>query len=211
MRVLKMVCYTVLFFALAAYCGFLAAEVRTAYLKSLVVGESVAVNAVYAIPVPTEVAIAGETVWSPIRVVNPSDADFYTSKVPIPAKPPRSLTDAVAAACKRRFSGTVATHCYYDVLAIAKFESGWRNVSGDRGKSHGAFQLYTVAHPDVSRSQAEDFGFAAEWTVNHLQANGYPAKRTWAIGTHNSKTPHINAAYAAKVNAVSVRLAEAKL
>jgi hypothetical protein len=38
---------------------------------------------------------------------------------------------------------------------------------GDSGNSYGAFQIYLPAHPDITKEQAMDFEWAAEWTAKH--------------------------------------------
>lgn len=50
-------------------------------------------------------------------------------------------------------------------------ESGLNtNAVGDNGKSFGAFQIYTVAHPNVSPSQARDPNFAVRFMLPKYQA-----------------------------------------
>lgn len=80
------------------------------------------------------------------------------------------------------------TTCYYDLLAIARHESGFnneaRNISA-REQSYGPFQINRNAHPDITVEQATDYVFAVNWTVNHLHAFNYPMERTLAIQAHN--------------------------
>lgn len=50
-------------------------------------------------------------------------------------------------------------------------ESGLNpNAVGDNGKSFGPFQIYTVAHPNVSPSQAKDPNFAVKFMLPQYQA-----------------------------------------
>lgn len=54
------------------------------------------------------------------------------------------------------------------LYAVCKVESNCNaDRVGDSGKSYGAFQIYLPAHPDITESQANDFEWAAEWTVKH--------------------------------------------
>lgn len=53
----------------------------------------------------------------------------------------------------------------------AMLESGLNvNAVGDNGKSFGPFQIYTVAHPNVSPSQAKDPNFAVRYMLPQYQA-----------------------------------------
>jgi Mannosyl-glycoprotein endo-beta-N-acetylglucosaminidase len=61
-----------------------------------------------------------------------------------------------------------------DILfAMAMLESGMNPLAvGDGGQSHGLFQIYRSAHPDISIEQARDPLFAARWTANNFM-NAY--------------------------------------
>lgn len=58
-----------------------------------------------------------------------------------------------------------------NVLAlILAHESGWsEHAVGDQGTSFGLAQIHLPAHPNVSRSQAEDPRFAINWTADELK------------------------------------------
>ncbi len=91
--------------------------------------------------------------------------------------------------------------CVRDLKAIKRVESGvsW-NVStliGDHGLAIGAYQIHFRLH-GITREQAGDLKYAATWTLNHLEANGYKKGGEWrkyAIGSHNSRTPSVNKKY----------------
>lgn len=59
-----------------------------------------------------------------------------------------------------------------DILfAIAMLESSMNPFAvGDGGQSHGLFQIYRSAHPDISVEQAQDPYFAAKWTAKNFMA-----------------------------------------
>ncbi len=118
-------------------------------------------------------------------------------------KAPQALKDAITIACLRRYKGAQASDCYLTLLAVSKLESGWRmNAVGDHGQSFGPFQLYTRVHTHITKEQAENPHFAAEWTLTRMEKYGYPEKRAWSVGSHNSLTPSVNAAYYKKVLAI---------
>jgi hypothetical protein len=43
--------------------------------------------------------------------------------------------------------------------------------TGDGGKSWGAYQIYSVAHPNITEEQARDFDWSTEWTAQRLNAH----------------------------------------
>jgi hypothetical protein len=68
-------------------------------------------------------------------------------------------------------STTNDAHVRAAMLMGAMLESGMNaNAVGDNGKSFGPFQIYTVAHPNVSPSQAKNPGWAAAFMLPAYQA-----------------------------------------
>lgn len=56
------------------------------------------------------------------------------------------------------------------MLMGAYLESGWNAAAvGDNGHSHGPFQIYLVAHPNVTAAQAHDPMFAARYMLTAYQ------------------------------------------
>lgn len=74
-----------------------------------------------------------------------------------------------------------------DLMAIAWTESrtfNYRSV-GDGNKSYGAFQIHLGYHPEITKEQALDPYWAAEWTAKRLIAKGWEKDREFAIRSHN--------------------------
>lgn len=66
-----------------------------------------------------------------------------------------------------------------EFIAVAKCESGFRaSAIGDKGKSHGVFQIHLGYHPDVSKEEALDPLFNIEWAAKEF-AKGEKGKRQW--------------------------------
>jgi len=62
-------------------------------------------------------------------------------------------------------------HVRAAMLMGAMLESGMTTTAvGDNGKSFGPYQIYTVAHPNVSPSQAKDPGWATAFMLPAYQA-----------------------------------------
>lgn len=62
-------------------------------------------------------------------------------------------------------------HVRAAMLMGAQLESGMSTSAvGDNGKSYGPFQIYLVAHPNVSPAQAKDPGWAAAFMLPSYQA-----------------------------------------
>lgn len=71
------------------------------------------------------------------------------------------------------------------VQAICQKESQCdSSKTGDSGKSWGAYQIYSVAHPEITESQARDFEWATEWTVKRLKAHAHLGEYNM-IRSHN--------------------------
>ena len=93
-------------------------------------------------------------------------------------------------------------YCVKDLLAMAWTESRFNcKAVGDGGKSHGCFQIHLGYHKHITVAQAQDIEFAVSWTLNRLEAKGYPVYRSTAIQLHNG-TPGTKAtnAYLQSVN-----------
>ncbi len=84
--------------------------------------------------------------------------------------------------------GQFMTECYYTLLAMASHESSFDcSRVGDDGKSRGCFQIQTKLH-EVTVENAEDYAFAAEWTIDRMVRDyNFPAPywKTYAIQAHN--------------------------
>lgn len=66
---------------------------------------------------------------------------------------------------------TTDAHVRAAMLMGAQLESGWNpNAVGDNGHSYGPFQIYLVAHPNVSPAQAKDPAWAAAFMLPAYQA-----------------------------------------
>jgi hypothetical protein len=60
---------------------------------------------------------------------------------------------------------TTDPHVRASMIMGAGLESSWNvNAVGDAGKSFGPYQIYTVAHPNVTASQAKD----PVWATNYM-------------------------------------------
>ncbi len=74
-------------------------------------------------------------------------------------------------------------------------EGGWGPTfgAGDGGKSFGPYQIYTVAHPEVSRAQAED----PDWSTNYMYPQYFAAsRRALPWGTDPAQAGALAAYYA---------------
>lgn len=78
------------------------------------------------------------------------------------------MTNPVVAAI---LGATNDAHVRAAMLMGAQLESGMSTSAvGDNGKSFGPYQIYTVAHPNVSPSQAKDPGWATAFMLPAYQA-----------------------------------------
>lgn len=109
----------------------------------------------------------------------------------------RSLQNAYAEEWKIGVLKDVAarTGIPWEILAgLSKQESGFgRHLVGDRGKSHGPFQIHLPAHPEVSIHQAMDWEWSANWAADYLVSLGanqnlFRALRLWNGSIRNPKT-----------------------
>ena len=58
-------------------------------------------------------------------------------------------------------------------MGVAKRESGFNNqADGDSNKSHGIWQIYLPAHPDISKEQAHNITFSTQWSMSEMKENG---------------------------------------
>jgi len=92
--------------------------------------------------------------------------------------------------------------CWKDLVAMAWTESRFDcKAVGDGGKSHGCFQLHLGYHKHITVKEAQSIEFSLSWTLNRLEAKGYPVYRSTAIQLHNG-TPNTKAtnAYLQAVN-----------
>lgn len=125
-------------------------------------------------------------------------------------RPTQGQKDAVARVCKSKFTGKELSTCYDDLLALAWTESRFQDPApiGDHNLAFGNFQIHAKLH-GVTVEQAEDFEWAANWTLGSMMKQGYPVYRSWALGTHNSRTPKVNASYSQMIKSKSAEFARA--
>jgi len=74
-------------------------------------------------------------------------------------------------------------------------EGGWGPTygAGDGGKSFGPYQIFTTAHPEVSRAQAED----PVWSTNYMYPEYFAAtRRSLPWGTDPAQAGALAAYYA---------------
>lgn len=78
------------------------------------------------------------------------------------------MTNSVIEAIKQ---ATSDPHVRAAMMMGAGLESSWNtDAVGDNGKSFGPFQIYTVAHPGVTRAQASDPTWAVHYMLPSYQA-----------------------------------------
>lgn len=76
------------------------------------------------------------------------------------------------------------------LYAICKKESNCNSERvGDGGKSLGAFQIHTGYHPTITKEQATDFSWSAEWTAKRLKRYAYLGESEM-IRSHNGLVPN---------------------
>lgn len=62
----------------------------------------------------------------------------------------------------------------YMALAVSNCESGFNaDALGDKGHSRGLWQIYDLAHPDVSKAMAYNPASSTEWAMPRLKNNPY--------------------------------------
>lgn len=84
--------------------------------------------------------------------------------------------------------------------AVCMVESGCKNTVGDGGQSHGAFQIYAPAHPNITLAQANDIEFSAKWTAQHGKV--YKDNPALFAKNHNGIAKTTNQWYVDKVLAI---------
>jgi hypothetical protein len=58
-------------------------------------------------------------------------------------------------------------------IGVAKRESGFNNqADGDSNKSHGLWQIYLPAHPEITKEMAHNIVFSTQWSMNEMKKNG---------------------------------------
>ena len=53
--------------------------------------------------------------------------------------------------------------------AESRFNCG---ANGDGNKSHGCWQIYLPAHPEITKTQAHDIIWSTQWSLNEMKKNG---------------------------------------
>lgn len=119
------------------------------------------------------------------EVVQIEEIDYsgipYIEKVKPPVK--EQIRTIAAEECA---AAQLGSRCVEDTLGIAWTESRFDcSQIGDGGNSHGCFQIYRVAHPEVTIAQARDIDFATRWTVRNLAGHKYAKNRDIAVRMHN--------------------------
>lgn len=58
-------------------------------------------------------------------------------------------------------------------LGVVESESGFNcKAEGDSKRSHGCWQIFLPAHPDVTKAQAQDIIFSTNWALREMKENG---------------------------------------
>lgn len=87
-------------------------------------------------------------------------------------------------------------YCVKDLVAILNNETRFNfkvfedgkcipNGYSDNGLAMGCYQIYSPAHPEVERDQAENLEWSMRWALNYLTGKGYPKYRSFAIRSYN--------------------------
>lgn len=110
---------------------------------------------------------------------------------------PETNEEKLEAVCQSK--GISDTDCPRILKAMSMQESGFGKwMVGDNSRSHGWFHILNI-HKDVSLKCALDISCSASWTLSRMIRNGYAQNKWHAVGTHNSYTPSVGAAYAKAV------------
>lgn len=113
-------------------------------------------------------------------------------------------------------------HVLAAMLMGSSLESNWNTQAvGDHGKSFGIFQIYTVAHPNVSAAQAQDPVWAAKFMLPAYQAGvakvapalwqSNPALASAQAAFYAERPAKMYTGYDAKWSAVQAALAGADI
>ena len=137
-------------------------------------------------------AVVTETtpIQAPTAVVQTiaESVNSYTSDSilgPATPKPPAvpTVQEALLSVCESKGYGE---DCAKTLLGILWTESN--NIStavGDHGLARGYFQIHYKMHK-VTTGCAEDIVCSATWTIDYLEAHGYPDFVKYAVQCHNS-------------------------
>ncbi|MEI6510438.1 MAG: hypothetical protein WCO25_00160 [Candidatus Uhrbacteria bacterium] len=102
----------------------------------------------------------------------------------VPVTPPvPTVQEALLSVCEAKGYGE---DCAKTLLGMLWIESN--NIStavGDHGLARGYFQIHYKMHK-ITTTCAEDIVCSATWTVNYLEAHGYPDFVKYAVQCHNS-------------------------
>ena len=83
--------------------------------------------------------------------------------------------------------------------AVCKVESNCNSDRiGDSGNSYGAFQINLPSHPNITKEQAFDFKWSADWTAKRLKNNEWRG-RDEMIRSHNGIGKKTNQWYVSRV------------
>ena len=99
---------------------------------------------------------------------------------------------------------SLGDYCWKDLMAICRVEGCRADAIGDQSRSYGFFQIQIRLH-NIDETCAQDFACSASWTLAHLERQGYPTYRTYAIQKHNGGGKQAQL-YAQKVKIISESL-----
>lgn len=122
-------------------------------------------------------------------------------------KIPQKYWDLAIKICDEQKQDKV--ECPRYLLAVATVESVFgTKMVGDGGLSQGWFHIYHIHNKTVSLECKMDFYCSGTWSLKRMVGNGYnnPATREWAVASHNSKTPEVNANYLMMVKSALKRI-----
>jgi hypothetical protein len=110
-------------------------------------------------------------------------------------------------ACEKH--GIDTLECASDLVAMAGVETGNSynfEAIGDLnwGGSYGVFQINSHYHPHITREQAFDPYFSADWTLARMIKKGYKEDRALGIRSHNGGMNWRTLAYLEKVNKIAL-------
>lgn len=131
--------------------------------------------------------VAAKEEGSEITVTSQALAEVDYSNIPYIEKNKPPVKEQIRTIAEEECAAlNLGSRCVIDTLAIAWKETKFKPLAnGDHGNSWGCFQIYRIAHPEITIAQAQDIGFSTRWTINNLAAHGYTRNRDRAIRMHN--------------------------
>lgn len=127
------------------------------------------------------VALTSSDSWVYAQVLPTPAQQNEVSQLPI-AKPAITVQSVLVRVCEAK---GYDEKCAKTLLGILWKESqNDAKAIGDNGRARGYFQIHYKMH-GVTVTCAEDLECSANWTLNYLESNGYPANVMYAIQCHN--------------------------